>query len=47
MNKREAEGMQALGIVCASVGVAFVYWPAALVVFGLALVVLAQAGGDR
>lgn len=44
MNQREAEGMQYLGIVLASVGIGFIYWPAALIVFGLALVVLAQAG---
>jgi len=43
MDRRQAEGLQYLGIILASVGVAFIYWPAALILAGLALVVLAQA----
>lgn len=43
MDRRQAEGLQYLGIILAGIGVAFVYWPAALIVVGLAFVALAQA----
>ena len=39
------EVMQYVGVVLVTIGVAAVYWPAALIVCGLALAILAQAGG--
>lgn len=38
------EAMQYVGVGLVTAGVAFVYWPLALIVAGLALAVLAQAG---
>ena len=42
MTRHEAMQYAGLGLVTA--GIAFVYWPLALIVPGIALVVLAQAG---
>lgn len=42
MNQYEA--MQYAGVVLAVAGIAFVFWPAALMVAGGALILLAQAG---
>lgn len=39
------EAMQYAGVVLAVAGIAVIFWPAALIVAGGALVLLAQAGG--
>jgi hypothetical protein len=38
------EAMQYAGVGLVTAGIAFIFWPAALIVAGLALAVLAQAG---
>jgi hypothetical protein len=42
MSRRTAELVQALGVALITVGVAAIYWPVALIVCGLAIVILAQ-----
>ena len=39
------EAMQYAGVVLIVAGLAYIYWPLAVIVAGLALVILAQAGG--
>lgn len=44
MNRFEA--MQYVGLCLVTFGIAFVYWPLALIIPGIALVILAQIGGQ-
>lgn len=43
MSRRRAEAMQYVGVALLTLGIAAIYWPAALIVAGVAAVVLAQA----
>ena len=40
------EVMQYAGVGIVTLGIAFVYWPLALIIPGIALVILAQIGGE-
>lgn len=42
MSRRVSEMTQYLGVALVAGGVAVIYWPAALIVCGVALVILAQ-----